>query len=31
MRCEASGPGVEWDDADICAIQVEELTTRPAP
>jgi hypothetical protein len=25
------GPGVGWDDADICAIQVEELTTRPAP
>jgi hypothetical protein len=25
LRCEASGPGVEWEDADISAIQVEEL------
>jgi Collagen triple helix repeat (20 copies) len=31
LRCEASGFGVEWDDADISAIQVEELTTTPAP
>jgi Collagen triple helix repeat (20 copies) len=31
MRCEASGSGVEWDDADISAIQVEELTTTAAP
>jgi hypothetical protein len=30
-RCEASGPGVEWDDADISAIQVEELTTTVEP
>jgi Collagen triple helix repeat (20 copies) len=25
LRCEASGPGVEWEDADISAIEVEEL------
>jgi Collagen triple helix repeat (20 copies) len=31
MRCEASGPGVEFDDADISAIQVENLTTTAAP
>jgi hypothetical protein len=30
-QCEASGPGVEWDDADISAIQVEDLTTTVAP
>jgi Collagen triple helix repeat (20 copies) len=27
LRCEASGSGVEWEDADISAIQVEALTT----
>ena len=26
LRCEASGPGVAWEDADISAIQVEELS-----
>jgi hypothetical protein len=31
FRCEASGSGVEWDDADISAIQVEDLTTTAAP
>jgi hypothetical protein len=31
LRCEASGSGVEWDDADISAIQVENLTTTQAP
>ena len=25
LRCEASGPGVEWEDADVSAIQVEEV------
>jgi Collagen triple helix repeat (20 copies) len=30
-QCEASGPGVEFDDADISAIQVEELTTTATP
>jgi hypothetical protein len=31
FRCEASGSGVEWDDSDISAIQVEELTTTAGP
>jgi Collagen triple helix repeat (20 copies) len=30
-QCEASGAGVDFDDADISAIQVEELTTTAGP
>jgi hypothetical protein len=30
-QCEASGPGVEWEDADISAIQVAELTDAVTP
>jgi hypothetical protein len=31
LKCDASGSGVEWEDADLFAIQVENLKTTDAP